>query len=59
MTVNQQIFHFADELDNLVDRFRTEWDLPYAAIVGTLNMKAHLIMTEASERDPDDTDKGE
>lgn len=59
MTINEQIAHFGDELDRLIDRLRDEYDLPYAAVVGTLQMKAHLIMVEASERDPGDTEKEE
>lgn len=51
MDANDQTFHFADELDKLVDRFREEYDLSYAAIVGSLHMKAHLLCEEASERD--------
>jgi hypothetical protein len=50
----EQIFQFGDELDRLVNRFRAEYDLSYAAIVGTLHMKAHLLCAEAAERDPDE-----
>ncbi len=50
MTDQEQQFHFADELDKLVDRFRQEYDVSYASIIGTLHMKAHLICAEAAER---------
>ncbi len=40
---------FADQLDRLIDRFRDEWDLEYATVVGVLTMKAHLLMNEAEE----------
>lgn len=50
MSEQEQVFHFGDELDKLVDRFRSEYDLSYAAVVGTLMMKAHVLMDEASER---------
>lgn len=50
MTETDQINHFADDLDNLVDRYRNEYDISYAAIVGTLHMKAHLLCDEASDR---------
>lgn len=40
---------FADELDKLVHRFRSEYEITYAAVVGCLTMKAHTLMTEASE----------
>jgi hypothetical protein len=51
MNEQQQTFHFGDELDKLVERFRQEYDLSYAAIVGTLHMKAHLLCGEAIDRD--------
>lgn len=50
MDANEQIKHFANELDNLVDRYRIEYDLSYAAVVGALAMKQHLLCGEAEER---------
>lgn len=47
---DEQIQHFADEIDKIVERFRAEYDLPYASAVGTLMMKAHLLMVEAEGR---------
>lgn len=49
--MDKQVEHFADELDRLVDRFRSEYDLSYAAVVGTLHMKANLLCNEAEERE--------
>jgi len=46
-----QVIHFGNELDNLVERFRKEYDISYAAIVGTLQMKAWLLCQEADERE--------
>lgn len=46
----EQIFAFADELDNLVDRYREEWDLPIASVVGCLFCKAQLLVQEAADR---------
>ena len=53
MTDKEQITHFANDIDNLVDRYRSEYDMTYAAIVGVLQMKSHLLIVEASERDDD------
>lgn len=54
MTSQEQTFHFGDELDKLVNRFRQEYDMEYAQIVGTLHMKAHLLCQEACEREGED-----
>ncbi len=55
MDANEQIRHFGDEIDKLVDRFRDEYELPYASIVGVLNMKAFLLCRE-SEKDEEETE---
>lgn len=49
MDANEQVKQFADDLDNLVDRYRDEYDLNYAAVVGALFMKAHLLCDEAGD----------
>lgn len=48
MCEQDQVKHFANELDKLV--VRTEYDLSYAAVVGALTMKAHLLMDEAQDQ---------
>ena len=53
MTEGQQINHFANDLDNLVERYAKEYDLTYAAMVGVLQMKSHLLCSEAQERKDD------
>jgi len=40
----------AKELDKLVDRYRSEYEMSYAAVVGVLQMKIHLLCDEAKER---------
>jgi len=50
MDEGQQIDHFADELDKLVERFRSEYDISYASVIGALHLKAHLLCSEATER---------
>lgn len=49
MTENEQIEHFATELDKLVDRFRSEYQMAYASVIGILHIKAHLLADEAVE----------
>jgi hypothetical protein len=51
MSDHEQIMHFADDLDKLVERYRLEYDVAYGSIIGTLHMKAHLLCQEAAERD--------
>lgn len=50
MSDKEQIDHFANDIDNLVDRYRSEYEMSYAAFVGVLQMKIHLLCDEASER---------
>ena len=49
--MDEQVEHFANELDRLVDRFRSEYDMNYACVVGVLQMKAFLLFQEAQERE--------
>lgn len=50
MNEHEQVRAFGNDLDALVDRHRREFDLSYAAAVGVLHMKAHLLCSEAEER---------
>jgi len=50
MSEADQIKHFGDEIDRLVDRFRQEYEMTYAAAVGVLHIKAHLLCAESAER---------
>jgi len=54
MDDKQQIFAFAYDIDKLVERYRSEFDMTYAAVVGVLFMKAQLLCGEAGERDVDE-----
>lgn len=47
MNGQEQTDAFASDLDALVERYRQEFDLTYAAVLGTLAMKSHLLMVEA------------
>lgn len=51
MSEHDQVKRFADELDSLVERYRSEFDLCYASAVGALMMKAHLLMVESENRE--------
>jgi hypothetical protein len=53
MSDKEQIYAFGDDLDKLVERYRSEFDITYASVVGVLFMKATLMTSEASE-DSDD-----
>lgn len=50
MSDKEQIEHFANDIDKLVDRCRSEYEMSYAAIVGVLVMKSHLLCDEAEEQ---------
>lgn len=50
MNDKEQIDAFADDIDKLVERYRQEFEITYAAVVGVLFLKAHLICNEASDR---------
>ena len=43
MDQGDQIEAFSSELDALVDRYGSEFDLSMAAAVGVLHMKAHAL----------------
>lgn len=50
MNESDQISHFGDDLDRLVDRYRDEYDLTIASVVGALFAKATLLVLEAKDR---------
>lgn len=51
MNDHDQSFHFGNELDNLVERTRKEYDLSYATIIGILHVKAHQLCSECLEEE--------
>lgn len=53
MDVSEQIQHFESDLNRLVERYRQEYQLPYAAVIGTLAMKQFELHNEAREKDGD------
>jgi len=60
MTERDQITAFADDIDRLVDRYRSEFEISLASAVGVLVMKAFLLCSEAYDRrdELDDEDEG-
>jgi hypothetical protein len=51
MNDKEQVVAFADDVDKLIDRYRDEFDMTYAAVVGVLFMKAQLLCREAGNSD--------
>jgi hypothetical protein len=49
MTDKEQTEAFADDLDKLVERYRQEFEISYAQAVGSLQIKAWLLCSEANE----------
>lgn len=56
MDQTTQIQAFCNDLDKLIDRYASEFDLNYASIIGALQMKSHLLCQEAldNNQNPDD-----
>ncbi len=57
MDEQEQITHFSNDIDALVDRYREEYDMMYSSFLGVMFMKCHLLMNEASSRYEDKNDK--
>lgn len=57
MDQTTQIQHFCNDLDKLIDRYASEFDLNYASIIGALQMKTHLLCQEALDSHNQDSDK--
>lgn len=45
-----QVEHLSNEIDRIIDRFRSEYEISYAAVVGVLTMKIHTLCDEAADR---------
>lgn len=56
MDDREQIVAFSNDVDRLVDRYRDEFDMTYAAAVGVLFMKAQLLCEEAVDEGDDDAE---
>lgn len=49
MDENLQITAFENEIEKVIQRFRHEYQLPYASLIGSLHLKAHELCKEAFE----------
>lgn len=47
MSEQEQITHFGNELDTLINRFRDEYEMSYAAVVGCLEFRKFTLMVES------------
>lgn len=55
MTDQEQVNHFSDALDALVNRHCREFDLTYFSVIGVLHLKLHeLCQDSASAPDHDE-----
>lgn len=50
MTDREQIQAFADDLDRLVERYRDEFEISMAGVIGALEFKQFTLMSEAQNR---------
>lgn len=49
MTEQEQISHLQNDIDALIERYRKEYSLTYASVIGALMMKVHLLCMEDIE----------
>lgn len=56
MPPNDQTTHFANDLERLINRYRDEYDITYAQLIGTLHLTMHLLCREAEQKIDDEED---
>jgi hypothetical protein len=56
MDKRNQVVHFAKEIENVIDRFREEYDLTLCDMIGALALCSHDLCNEAFENAPDEED---
>ena len=49
MDANTEIMAFSDDLDRLVQRYKLEFDLSFASVVGALEAKKWFLIQEAQQ----------
>jgi len=54
MSHQEQIAAFGNEVANVIDRFREEFDLPYSSVIGTLQIHIAQLSAEALKEDADE-----
>lgn len=50
MDNDDQVMALADDLDKLIERYRVEFDLNFASVVGVLEAKKWFLIREAEDR---------
>lgn len=53
MSDKEQTDRFSHDLDALVERYRKEYDLSYASVIGVLLLQIHMLSDEACNLDED------
>jgi len=57
MSHPEQVAAFVEDLEKVVDRYRQEFDLPLASVLGSLEaLKLHLFVTERETHIDDESD---
>lgn len=49
MSDDQQVMALADDLDKLIERYRVEFDLNFASVLGVLEAKKWFLIREAEK----------
>lgn len=52
-----QATHFANDLERLINRYRDEYDITYAQLVGVLHIQSFMLCREAELRTDDQDDE--
>lgn len=50
----EQIEHLENDLDNIIERYRKEYEMTYAAMIGVFMLKVYQLSEEAYEEPPAD-----
>ena len=50
----EQILQFNRELDKLIERVRSEYEMSYESVIGALHLRAHYLCEEASKEEFED-----
>ena len=53
MTPSEQTRAFCNDLDKLIARYASEFDLTYATLIGCLTLKTKMLCDEAAEEPPE------
>ncbi len=57
MTEAEQIVAFESELDALICRYRSDFTMTYASMIGVLQIQVHILITDACDESAEDDDK--